>query len=133
MYIIKFNTQDFESRNRRNWENQLYNDFIVAINGKEFICNNREKALDRLKFIAGTRSTIKQDKKENHIIMENEKYSKQFMPLKMCGIPQGYVNLEKALDRAETEGKYSIPFNSFYDLRQSNFFKKCFIEITIEE
>lgn len=132
MYKIRFNTEKFDSRRRRDWNNQLYNDFAVAINGKEYICDSREQALDRLKFIAGISSTIDQSREENHIYLEDERYSKQFMPLRMPGIPQGYVDIEKRLDRAEQNGKESIAFDSFYDLRQGRFFKGCFIEITVE-
>lgn len=132
MYKIRFNTENFEDRNRRSWENQLNNDFAVAINGKEFIYNNRAEALDRLEFIAGRGSiTIKTEDKENYIYLEHERYSKQFMLLKMPGFAQGYVNLQRVLDTAEQLGHYRIPFNLFYDLRQGNFFKNCFVEITV--
>lgn len=131
MYKIRFNTKEFKSKRRRDWNNQLYDDFAVAINGTEFGCANRDEALDRLNFIAGTGSSIEQSRPENHIYLEHERYGKQFMPLRMAGIPQGYVDMSKRLDRAEQNGEESIPFGAFYDLRQGNFFKGCFVEITV--
>jgi len=132
MYKITFNTENFNDKRRKSWENQLNNDFAVAINGVSFICDSREDALNRLGFIAGYETNINSSDKENYFILEDERYSKQIMHYKMPGFAQGYVRLEKYLDRAEQEGESEIPFNSFYDLRQGNFFKGCFIEITVE-
>ena len=54
MYKIRFNTRDFHSRrNRKRWEDLLRNDFVVAIDGKEFDCKTEIDLRKRLSFIAG--------------------------------------------------------------------------------
>lgn len=52
------------------------------------------------------------------------------MPLRVPGIAQGYVDMQKVVSIVDQKEKYSIPWNSFYDLRQGRFFKGCFVEVT---
>jgi hypothetical protein len=130
MFKIKFNTKDFNSHKRRNWNDQIYNDFAVAINGIEYICDTKEDALSRMEFIYhGYSSSI--DFESNLITLEDPRYGKQIMKIALPGFALGYVDLEKAIEKAELEGINRIPFGSFYDLRQGNFFKGCFIEISM--
>ena len=128
-YIIKFNTENFESKNRTSWEKQLYNDFVVKLNGKEFVCHSKEEAIKRLEFIAGRKNSFP---KEDPITLKNKKYGEKSMPLQMPGVAQGYVDLEASLKKAEENWVYRIPFNNFYDLRQKAFFENCFVEIIVQ-
>jgi len=126
MYKIRFNTKDFSSKNRRDWNTQLYNDFAVVVNGMEFDCNNKEEALNRLHFIAGNKVG---EFKDDFILLENERYSQQHMYLRLPGFCQGYVDLEKVMKYVDEDGFYKIKWNSFYDARQGRFFKGCYVEI----
>jgi len=140
MYKITFNTENFNDKKRRDWENQLMNDFVVAINGKEFICETDLDLKNRLAFIAGTAFSDENEdlsatwdeyhnNEDNYFDLENDRYGHQRLKYGMYGIPQGYVNFDKMLTKLEKENAIEIPFASFYDLRQRNFFERCFIEI----
>ena len=127
MYKLTFNTSKFDNRqNRRDWENQLRNDFAVAINGKKYECNTEEELRNRFKIIDGQEISIDPN---DYFYLENERYNKQRLLYGMYGIAQGYVNFDKILEEVKEKGFSSIPFGSFYDIRQGNFFKGCFIEI----
>ena len=127
MYKVTFNTKNFESRrNRRDWEDLLRNDFAVAINGKEFTCETDEDLENRFGIIAGHETSIDDN---DYFYLEDEKYNKQRLMYGMYGIPQGYVSFDKTLNTIKAKGKIEIPFSSFYDIRQGNFFKGCYIEI----
>ena len=127
MYKVKFNTRDFHSkRNYRNWEDILRNDFAVAINGKEFVCDNETELKNRLSLIAGhNKSTDNTD----YFVLEDEKYGKQYLDYAMYGFSCGYVDINKEIKQVNEKGNHSIPFSNFYDLRQCNFFNRCFVEI----
>lgn len=142
MFRITFNTENFQSRKRRDWEDQLRNDFAVAINGKEFICETDLDLENRLSFIAGTcfsdeneNSSLTWDEyhnnEENFFTLEDDRYNVQRLKYGMYGIPQGYLNFDKVLEQLKGIGELQIPFSSFYDIRQGNFFKGCFVEIEI--
>lgn len=127
MYKVTFNTRNFNNRrNRRDWEDLLRNDFAVAIDGKSFECETVEDLYDRLSIIAGNKTSTNND---DYFYLEDERYNKQLLPYAMYGIAQGYVNLDKAIERVNNSGSDSIPFGNFYDLRQGNFFKNCYVEI----
>lgn len=140
MYKITFNTENFNGRKRKSWENQLMNDFAIAINGKEFTCDSDLELHNRLSFIAGTSfSDDNEDSsqvwdeyyhnEDNYFTLEDDRYNKQRLKYGVYGIAQGYVNFDKVLKRIKENGATEIPFSSFYDIRQGNFFKGCFIEI----
>lgn len=130
MFKIKIDTKDFNSHKRRNWNNQLYNDFAVAINGMEYVCNTEEEAIDRLNFIAGYGSSISWE--GNMITLEDDRYGKQYMAICLPGYAQGYVDIKKVIEQVKKDGIKKIPFNSFYDLRQGKFFKGCFVEVSVQ-
>ena len=127
MYKLTFNTNKFDNKqNRRDWENQLSNDFAVAINGKEYICNTDEELEKRFNIISGSNKSTDDN---DYFYLEKERYNKQYLQYAMYGFAQGYVSFDKVLNTIKTKGKIKIPFSSFYDLRQGNFFKGCFVEI----
>lgn len=126
MYTVSFNTNEFNSHKRKSWEDQLRNDFAVAINGKEYICNTDDELEKRFEIISG--HDISTDEND-YFYLENERYNKQRLVYGMYGFALGYVSFEKVMNTIKTEGKIEIPFSSFYDLRQGNFFKGCFVEI----
>ena len=127
MYKITFNTSKFENKqNRREWENQLRNDFAVAINGKEYICKDENELKKRFEIIAGHETSTND---EDYFYLQNERYNKQRLLYGMYGIACGYVSFDKTLEKIKSDGNIIIPFGAFYDLRQGNFFKGCFVEI----
>jgi len=127
MYKIRFNTRDFHSRrNRKRWEELLRNDFAVAINGKEFNCETELDLKKRLSFIAGHDID---NSPENRFELEDERYGKIALPYIMYGIPMGYIDIDEVIKQVNSERFIKIPFSSFYDLRQGNFFKGCYLEI----
>jgi len=143
MFRITFNTENFQSKKRRDWEDQLRNDFAVALNGKEFICDTELDLENRLSFIAGTCFSDKNEdlsatwdeyhnNEDNYFDLENDRYNHQRLKYGMYGIPQGYVNFDEILKQVKGIGELQMPFSSFYDIRQGNFFKGCFLEITAE-
>lgn len=140
MYKIRFNTTNFSNRNnRRHWEDQLKNDFAVAINGKEFECETEQDLSDRLCFIAGycfyndediTRWSQYQKDNDNYINIKYRDGDVDYkLPYGVYGIAQGYIDIDKVINKVNETGFKAIPFGDFYDLRQGNFFKGCFIEI----
>ena len=137
-YIVKFNTIRFKGKdNRKQWEDQLKNDFTIAINGKSFKCKNEKELLQRLKFISHSmnieeRETYRNNV-DNHIILESEKYGTQKVELSMYGMPQGYVDIDKVIGEVNKEGSCKIDFNRFYDSRQGKFFEGCCLEIIKEQ
>lgn len=126
MYTVTFNTNKFDDHKRKDWENQLRNDFAVIINGKTYECNTEQDLKNRFEIIAG--HTISNDEND-YFYLENERYNKQHLLYGMYGFAVGYVDFDKVLDEVNTKDFISIPFGSFYDLRQGNFFKGCYIEI----
>lgn len=141
MYKIKFNTNKFESKNRRDWERQLMNDFAVGINNKDFKCETEKELFHTLTFIDGSflnsskygdfpYDKFRQD--EYYIHLSSEKYGDRKVEAKTYGIAQGYIDIQKVIDKVKEEGSTQICFSDFYDSRQfsCNFFKKCFLEIS---
>jgi hypothetical protein len=133
-YIVRFNTAGAIAKmpaRRRDWESQLVDDFIRAVNGKQFVCANREKLIERLDFISGSSSSI-ESPEENYLHFESDRYGKQIVPMRMYGFAQGYVCIERVLAPLD-HGKVLalIPFGNFYDIRQhgSRRFKGCYVEI----
>jgi hypothetical protein len=139
-YKLRFNTAAFPDRRRRDWEQQLMNDFAVALNGKEFLCDSKADLMNRLCFIAhvsfcytdrdpmDVHNEYNEDP-DNFITIEHERYGSHRLAYAMYGIPMGYVDVKEVTKKVEREGYAKIPFSRFYDIRQGNFFKNCFIEI----
>lgn len=128
MYKVRFNTAEFQNKNRRGWERQLMNDFAVAINGKEFECKTDLDLQNRIAFIAGYVCIGNKDP-NNFFKLESNKYGVQRLKYGMYGIPQGYISMDYILEQVKKKEYYKIPFKSFYDIRQGNFFKGCYVEI----
>lgn len=133
MYKVKFNTKDFTMKRGKNWEVQLKNDFAKSINNKEFICETDLDLSNRLAFIAGNffDDFIEfHDDKNNFFELSNEVYGHQILKYGMYGSALGYVSFDKVLEKVKEKGFHRIAFKDFYDIRQGNFFAKCFVEIT---
>ena len=139
-YIVRFNTAKAKtSTRRRDWERQIVDDFIRAINGRQYECDGYPALMDRLRFIAGRASKISADVAENHVWVNNKKYGgAKLIPVRAYGFAQGYVDLNgrmAALLVAElSEGETAatnIPLTHFYDIRQrgSKVFKGCYVEV----
>ena len=136
-YIVRFNTVGFKgNNNRKQWEDQLRNDFVILLNGISFKCKDEEKLLQRLKFISNSMNIeereIYRSNSDNYIILESVKYGNQKVDLSMYGVPQGYIDIDKVITEVNKEGYYKIDFNRFYDSRQKKFFNNCFVEIVKE-
>jgi len=143
MYKITFNTEKFQDKKCKDWEHQLMNDFAIAINGKAFICETDLDLKNKLAFIAGNAFSDKNENlsatwdeyhnnEDNYFDLENDRYGHQRLKYGMYGIAQGYIDFDKILEQVKGIGELQIPFSSFYDIRQGNFFKGCFIELISE-
>lgn len=145
-YVVGFNTSGAISKmpkTRRDWERQLVDDFLKAVNGKTYECENEESLMERLRFIAGRGVEQKfRDAPENFVVIGKDRdYGEREIPAAMYGWAQGYVDLEGALapimllgdmvDNAEIEkASARIAFKRFYDSRQyTKQYEGCFVEV----
>jgi hypothetical protein len=135
MYKVKFNTEKFKSKGFKGWEQQLMNDFAVAINGKEFTCQTDLDLHNRLSFIHGSCYSSKnkdmlnvwkeyEQNKDNYFELTYNRYGTQRLKYGMYGIPQGYVDNDQIINDVKSKKLVSIPFNDFYDLRQKQLFQR---------
>lgn len=125
-YVVRFNTTGYKSVRRKDWHLQLYNDFVVAVNGWEYQCATEEETFEKLRQIQGQNVNTSLD---NCIFLESEKYGKQVMEVKVPGLAMGYVDFDEVMKQANEKGMASISFADFYDLRQGCPFKNCYVEI----
>jgi hypothetical protein len=134
-YIVQFNTANAIAKmpkKRRNWERQLIDNFIRTINGKRYACGDYDALRERLEFIAGHSSPPEMlADPENFVAALDSEGQKKTMPVMMYGIAQGYINIEKALEPLKGRALVIIPFSSFYDMRQADLFKGCYIEVLL--
>ena len=138
MFMVTFNTRTAIADapgTRSNWEHQLIHDFLVAINGKVYSCEDYNALMARMNFIANRNSSNSSNftGSENFVeIGEGRDYGVRTKPVAIYGIAQGYVNFEKRLAPllTETSHEVNIPFEAFYDMRQnSKQFKGCMLEV----
>lgn len=117
MFRISFDTKNVE-RKGRSWEDKLFNDYHKTLNDKEYEYKTESRALERLKFIANGYSKVSNNK-DSYIQLAHKDYGRQNLAVKLWGIPQGYVRLERLLNDAKENGKIEILLKDFYDLRQN--------------
>jgi hypothetical protein len=135
-YIVRFNTAGAIARmpkTRRTRERELIDGFIRVINGKYYHCDDYGSLMVRLEFIAGRNSSSELlADPENFVTITDNDGNEVQLPAQMYGFAQGYVDFDKALEPLR-HGRVSvfIPFEDFYDARQANLFKGCYIEVIL--
>lgn len=132
MYTVIFNTAAAISKmpkRRKNWQDQLRDDFLRAIHGKKFNCQDAEELRSRMNFIAGNSFPKGNIGESDFVILSDPAYGERTEPIKMWGIPQGYVSFDQILQKADTDGCAIIPFRCFYDQRQKVRFSGCYVEV----
>ena len=68
--------------------------------------------------------------KYSYFTLSNALYGIQNRAIKLYGIPQGYVDIEKELSKAKEYGVVKIRLSDFYDTRQNiNYLKKGYLII----
>ena len=128
MYIISFDTFKI-TKNISTWEDKLFNDFHSKLNSITYEYKSFSKALERLNFILGRYSNVI-DNKDSYFTLSNALYGIQNRAIKLYGIPQGYVDIEKELSKAKEYGVVKIRLSDFYDTRQNiNYLKKGYLII----
>lgn len=129
MYRIYLNTKSFERRNNyRKWTDQLINDQLIMLDEFEKVSNSKDEILYEFKKLIG-REAHRDGK-----YLESEFYGEQFVEYRLPGLCTGYVDIEKAVARAEQHGREEIKFSDFYDIRAlggiwGKQLRKCFVII----
>lgn len=133
-YRVSIDTSSYKDRkcSEKNWEPGTMNDFMHAINGWVVRENNLKELKWRLMFIGhiGGHPSNAEEYEKYKLWLERHK-SKNYIkfkdvlcdfartePVRMYGFAQGYVNIDKIIDKLRTNGSVKIPFCSFYDKRQ---------------
>jgi len=145
-FIIMFNNAGAINKmpkTRRNWENQLLDDFLKAIHRMQYECDSKDALLERLRFIAGKNAPLKfyADPENFVTVGEGRDYGERKMSVSMYGFAQGHLNLNSVLapilplgDLVDTgeirRATVIIPFKSFYDGRQNTKqLSGCYVEV----
>jgi len=135
MFVVFFNTAAAKTKTRRrDWERQLMDDFVRAIHRRQYECGSLEELANRFGFIAhaphDSSEYLRMTQDDaNYVTLDSERYGTHKLPIAMYGIPQGYVSFSKILDSLRKRPTYILPFDAFYDIRQRNDFKGCYVEI----
>lgn len=133
MYKVELDSTQYVSKKRKTWENQLYNDLCVRLNGMSWEYKTLVGAINRVKFLTGQHvESIDGFAPNNYLVLKGEPYGTQRLPKKLPGICTGYVDLQKVANTVEKMGVVRLPFTAFYDARvgwQSLGLDKCYITI----
>ena len=117
MYIISFDTFKI-TKNISTWEDKLFNDFHSKLNSITYEYKSFSKALERLDFIINGYNEIINNK-DSFFTLYDEEYGHKELPIKLYGIPQGYIDIENTLLEAQKTGVIKIKLSDFYDTRQN--------------
>jgi hypothetical protein len=136
LYKVVINTAGLRKNKlrRKSWERRLAEDFASVIHGREFICENEEDLQNRIEFIAGKSSDTDAHLRMasdagNYVTLQTKEYGKHRLPIAMYGIAQGYVSCQRIIAHMRRHNRFTLPFRAFYDLRQADWFRGCFVEI----
>lgn len=133
-YRVRIDTSMYKDRrcSEKNWEPGTMNDFMHAINGWVVRENNLKELKWRIQYIGhigGYPSNeedfeiyklwLERHSKKNKIIFKDKLCQmERIEPVRMYGFAQGYVNIDKIIEKVLKDGSVKIPFSSFYDKRQ---------------
>lgn len=134
-YIVRINTAGADTCcNRRSWERQLIDDFIRAIDGKRFECNDADELAERIGFIFHTHNNmdryieLKNDV-NNYVTLRNPMYGERVLPIALYGTFQNKVDFQEIYKTVEEKFQHIIFFSHYYGKNQRHVFKNCFILI----
>ena len=133
-YIVMFNcARAIEKMPKKNFnrERQLLCDFIRAIHGKQYFCENHEELMSRLEFIAGRGDqNIAWYGKGNYVYLNSDTYGERVLPAAMYGQVQRCIDFENRLKHMDYDrAAIFIKFTDFYDAQQRRLFDGCYVEI----
>lgn len=117
MYEILFETNQVH-RNIKDWNDKLFNDFHKKLNSIHYKYKTISKTFKRLDFIINGYNEIINNK-DSFFTLYDEKYGHKELPIKLYGIPQGYIDIENTLLEAQKTGVIKIKLSDFYDTRQN--------------
>ena len=117
MYEILFETNQVH-RNITDWNDKLFNDFHKKLNSIHYKYKTISKTFERLDFIINGYNEIINNK-DSFFTLYDEKYGHKELPIKLYGIPQGYIDIENTLLEAQKTGVIKIKLSDFYDTRQN--------------
>ena len=117
MYEILFETNQVH-RNIKDWNDKLFNDFHKKLNSIHYKYKTISKTFERLDFIINGYNEIINNK-DSFFTLYDEKYGHKELPIKLYGIPQGYIDIENTLLEAQKTGVIKIKLSDFYDTRQN--------------
>ena len=133
-YVLMFNTAaaiEKMPNYRRDWHEQLIDDFIRAIHGKAYHLNNASELWYRFAFIIGKR--LLTNVTESDVVdLYDDSYGRRTEPVKLWDFPQGRVDFDAVLEKIKETGFCIIPFRDFYSNQQTLLRKRfsgCYIEI----
>ena len=139
-YRFTIHTDKYKDRrcSPKNWEGGTMNDYMHAINGLKFREDNLRDLRYRIYFFAGhgeysdeyNEWLNKRSKRNTITYRDNMCDMDRTQKVTAYGIPQGYFNVDKVIDKVKKEGIAKIPFSYFYDGRQYLYnMDGCYIEI----
>ena len=128
------------SCSKKNWEPGTINDFMMGINGWKSTEHSLQEVRWRIELFFhhahyhfGNQHWEKWFKqKKNKIKYQDRLCEMERMDdISVPGFAQGYVDIEKLLEKLKAEGMVRIPFSIGYDMRQRgcNHYKGCYMEI----
>ena len=117
MYEILFETNKIH-RNIKDWNDKLFNDFHKKLNSIHYKYKTISKTFERLDFIINGYNEIINNK-DSFFTLYDEEYGHKELPIKLYGIPQGYIDIENTLLEAQKTGVIKIKLSDFYDTRQN--------------
>ena len=117
MYEILFETNQIH-RNIKDWNDKLFNDFHKKLNSIHYKYKTISKTFERLDFIINGYNEIINNK-DSFFTLYDEEYGHKELPIKLYGIPQGYIDIENTLLEAQKTGVIKIKLSDFYDTRQN--------------
>lgn len=117
MYEILFETNQVH-RNITDWNDKLFNDFHKKLNSIHYKYKTISKTFERLDFIINGYNEIINNK-DSFFTLYDEEYGHKELPIKLYGIPQGYIDIENTLLEAQKTGVIKIKLSDFYDTRQN--------------
>lgn len=140
-YKITLDTQDFIDNQKlkerlKEWENATINSYMEGLNkfnyhNKEFTIQEVEQKLNF--FFGRDYPEYKSDAENYFSFFDNGRSLKQVYLVKLYGIAQGYIDLNKKIKELEKNEEVKISFSEGYDTRQplEKKTRKCFINIKL--
>ena len=106
----------------------MIDDFLKAIDGKEFICNTREETVERLSSITSHKTSI-DPYAEGETVRLKRGGDSYTLPIGLIRPPEIERDLTQAIRDAEYYGYEAVSFHYFYQKDLIKRFEGCYIEI----